>query len=189
MHIPIDLQMGNSLTQFHASPLALQSWFRQFTILFQRCMMQYLRRIDLILMNLILTIIIAVFVSCGIWHQIGTNQSSVAVRTPSLFFASVTQGIVASLQTISSFPTERSIILRERAAGAYNVSAYFMARTCADFLTTSWSTTLFCAIVYPTIGYQRTFLSLPSTTIILLSTHCHYAHLHLPVLSHHLSSL
>jgi hypothetical protein len=147
--------MGTSLPQFHASPLALQSWCRQFTVLFQRCMMQYLRRVDLIVMNLALTVILSVFISCGIWHQIGTNQSSVAVRTPSLFFACVTQGIVASLQTISSFPIERAIILRERAAGAYNVSAYFMARTCADFLTTSWGPTLFCAIVYPTIGYQR----------------------------------
>ena len=155
MHVPVDLEMGTSLPQFHASPLALQSWCRQFTVLFQRCMMQYLRRVDLIVMNLALTVILSVFISCGIWHQIGTNQSSVAVRTPSLFFACVTQGIVASLQTISSFPIERAIILRERAAGAYNVSAYFMARTCADFLTTSWGPTLFCAIVYPTIGYQR----------------------------------
>ena len=153
--VPVDLEMGTSLPQFHASPLALQSWCRQFTVLFQRCMMQYLRRVDLIFMNLVLTIVIAVFISCGIWHQIGTNQASVVVRTPSLFFACVTQGIVASLQTISSFPTERAIILRERAAGAYNVSAYFMARTCADFLTTLWGTTLFCAIVYPTVGYQR----------------------------------
>jgi len=84
----------------------------------------------------------------------GNSQSSVTKRVPSLFFACVTQGIVASLQTISRFPAERAIILRERAAGSYHVSAYFAARSVVDFASTAWGTTLFCAIVYPTIGYQ-----------------------------------
>lgn len=152
--VPVDLMKGMDKTQYLENQLTFRSWWMQFKILFIRCGTQYLRRTDIILMNLILTIIMAIFVSCGVWYQIGTSQTSIAKRTPSLFFASVTQGIVASLQTISSFPAERAIILRERAAGAYHVSAYFGAKTCVDFLTTAWGTTLFCAIVYPTIGYQ-----------------------------------
>jgi ATP-binding cassette, subfamily G (WHITE), member 2 len=32
------------------------------------------------------------------------------------------------VQTINSFPRERALILRERAAGTYKISAYFMAK-------------------------------------------------------------
>lgn len=154
--VPVDLMTGVDKGEYHSRVATIESWFSQFTILFQRSFQQYYRRTDIILLNLITTVIVAVFISCGIWYQIGTTQTSIATRVPSLFFACVTQGIVAALQTISSFPTERAIILRERAAGAYDVSAYFLAKTVTDLLSQSWAPTLFCAIVYPTIGYQNT---------------------------------
>jgi ATP-binding cassette subfamily G (WHITE) protein 2 len=132
----------------------LSRWWEQFKVLTRRCLQQYIRRTDIILLNLVGTVLLAVFVSCGIWQNIGTTQTSVATRIPSLFFACVTQGILASLQCISSFPSERAIVMRERAAGAYYVSSYFLAKTITDVLCQIWGPTIFCAIVYPTIGYQ-----------------------------------
>ncbi len=153
--VPIDLTLGSNLL-FESKEFSFNGWWIEFCTLFRRSGMQYLRRTDIIFMNLIVTIIIAIFVSCGIWHQIGNDQKSIVTRVPSLFFACVTQGIVASLQCISSFPAERAIILRERAAGAYHVSAYFLAKSLVDILSVSWGPSVFCAIVYPTIGYQNT---------------------------------
>lgn len=49
---------------------------------------------------------------------------SVNKRQAVLFFCVINQGIFASLQTINSFPSERALALRERAAGTYHVSAY-----------------------------------------------------------------
>lgn len=46
--------------------------------------------------------------------------------------------------------------MRERAAGAYYVSSYFLAKTLTDMVCQLWGPTVFCAIVYPTIGYQGT---------------------------------
>ena len=152
--VPVDLNLGLNKVKFREHEFGFKAWFAQFLTLTKRSWLQYARRTDIILMNFVLIVIISIFVSCGIWYQIGTGQSSIATRGPSLFFAAVTQGIVASLQTISRFPAERAIILRERAAGSYHVSAYFAARSVVDFVSTLWGTTLFCAIVYPTIGYQ-----------------------------------
>jgi len=105
-------------------------------------------------MNLVTVIIMSIFISFGSWYQIGNTQDSVLKRVPSLFFCCVCQGIVAALQCISSFPLERAIILRERAAGAYYVSAYFLAKSTVDIFSVSWGPMIFCAIVYPSIGYQ-----------------------------------
>jgi len=100
--------------------------------------------------------LLAFFIGFGIWNQIGTNQSSIVTRIPSLFFCSVSQGVLASLQTINAFPKERAVMLRERAAGSYYVSAYYMSKTIVDFATNFISPTIFSIIVYFCIGYQNT---------------------------------
>jgi ATP-binding cassette subfamily G (WHITE) protein 2 len=96
--VPVNLNVGSHLELKSMSVASLMSWKHQFVVLFQRSMQQYLRRKNIILMNFIITIIMAIFVSCGAWKDIGTTQGSVVLRTPSLFFASVSQGIVAALQ-------------------------------------------------------------------------------------------
>ena len=150
--VPVNLSFGfdkPSLTREGAS-----SWIAQFCILFQRNMHQYWRRKDIILMSFMVTILLAIFVGLGVWHNIGNNQLSIKKRVPSLFFACVTQGIVAALQSINSFPAERAVMLRERSAGTYYISSYFMAKTAKDFLTNLWQPILFTCIVYFLIGYQ-----------------------------------
>jgi hypothetical protein len=152
--VPVDLSLGIDKSFYASKRIAVDNWMSQFVILFRRSFQQYYRRSDIILMNFIMTVIMAFFVGSGIWHFIGDDQKSIKKRVPSLFFACVTQGIIASFQCISSFPSERAIVLRERASGAYFVSAYFAAKTVVDVLTQLWGPCLFTVIVYFMIGYQ-----------------------------------
>lgn len=150
--VPVNLSLGLDKDFYDRD--SMRSWWDQFTILFQRNMQQYFRNTDIIFMNVVLTVLLAVFIGRGLWYQIGTGQESLQTRVPSLFFACVTQGIVGSLQAINSFPAERAIMLRERQAGTYQVSSYFMAKTATDILTQLWPPMLFTCIVYFLIGYQ-----------------------------------
>ena len=152
LEVPVNLSFGFDKPSF--SKEGASSWVAQFSILFQRNMQQYWRRKDIIFMSFVVTVLLAVFIGLGVWHNIGNNQLSVKKRVPSLFFACVTQGIVASLQSINSFPAERALMLRERSAGTYYVSSYFMAKTAKDFVTNLWQPMLFTCIVYFLIGYQ-----------------------------------
>jgi ABC-type multidrug transport system ATPase subunit len=150
--VPIDLTLGEDKPAFiHHGTV---SWLIQFSILCKRNLTQYLRRPNIIFMNLIVTLLLATFISQGIWKNIGLTQDSIPTRLPSLFFACVTQGVVASLQNVNNFPGERALMLRERQAGAYTVSAYFMAKTVSDMITTIWPPIIFTCLVYPEIGYQ-----------------------------------
>lgn len=150
--VPIDLTLGED------KPLLMGgdsvSWLTQFSVLFNRNLTQYSRRHTLIFMNLAVTLLLATFISQGIWKDIGTTQLSIATRLPSLFFACVFQGVTASLQSVNNFPGERALMLRERQSGAYSVSAYFMAKTMTDMLTQLWPPVIFTCLVYPEIGYQ-----------------------------------
>eukprot|EP01034_Spumella_vulgaris_P039627 gene39627-48969_t len=150
---PVDLSMGYDKQLFEEDAGAT-SWWNQFTVLTQRNFQQFIRRPDIILMNFVANTVLALFICLGIWKQIGTDQASIATRAPSLFFTCVCQGVLGSLQCINSFPGERAIMLRERAAGTYHVSAYFSAKSFVDITTSLWSPILFSCIVYFAIGYQ-----------------------------------
>ncbi len=86
--------------------------------------------------------------------QIGNFQDSIQRRTPLIFFSCVNQGIFSSLMTTNSFPAERNLILRERAAGTYFVSAYFLSKTTVETLCTAPASIVFSAIVYWLSGLQ-----------------------------------
>lgn len=55
---------------------------------------------------------------------------------------------------INSFPSERMLVLRERAAGTYYASAYFMAKITSDTAVQLPVPVIFSAIVYFMIGLQ-----------------------------------
>ena len=44
------------------------------------------------------------------------------------------QGIFGALSVINTFPSERVLVLRERAAGTYSASAYFVAKSSVDLV-------------------------------------------------------
>lgn len=120
---PVNLSLGMEKDMDITS--GSRSWLDQYVILVQRNWQTYARGSDLIVMNFLVTCLLAVFIGSGLWYQIGVNQLSVTKRVPSLFFICITQGIVGSLQSINSFPGERAIMLRERAAGTYRVRSRF----------------------------------------------------------------
>lgn len=129
-------------------------WYLQFYILLRRNIYFHICRYDLLFMNLLITVVIAIFVSGSVWKDIGLHKASSSRRQPALFYCVIHQGIVSSLQGTHTFPLERSTMLRERAAGMYCVSAYFLAKTVADMLVQLIPPIVFSLIVYPVIGYQ-----------------------------------
>lgn len=161
--VPIRLDYGCGMDDFAAR--RVQPWLWQFLVLTHRNLMEKLRRWDIVAMNIAITIIVAVFIACGAWYQIGTYQDSIAKRNSILFFTIIHQGVVSSLQGTYGFPMERALMLRERAAGEYYVSAYFIAKTAIDSTFQLIAPFFFTAIVYPLIGLNQTA---PNKALIFL---------------------
>eukprot|EP01038_Epipyxis_sp_PR26KG_P005768 gene5768-7964_t len=133
---------------------AAQPWHMQFLVLLQRALHSHLRRWDILLINIAVTLILGTFICESVWANIGTHKASSAKRQASLFFCVIHQGVLASLQSIFTFPMERALMLRERAAGSYNVSSYFLSKTLADTIVQIINPIIFTCLVYPSIGYQ-----------------------------------
>ena len=148
--VPLNLDFGVEMDDFSAR--AVQPWVWQLIVLTHRNMMEKIRRWDIVAMNIFITCIVATFIACGAWFQIGNGDDSIPKRNGILFFTVIHQGVVSSLQGTYAFPMERAIMLRERAAGAYYVSAYFLAKTGVDSLFQLLAPIVFTAFVYPIIG-------------------------------------
>jgi ATP-binding cassette subfamily G (WHITE) protein 2 len=129
------------------------SWWHQFTILLQRCFKEQIRSRSVIITTMIQSILMAILIGT-VFLQIGDSQSSIVRRQPVLFFCVINQGIFSALTLINSFPKERTLVLRERAAGTYYVSAYFLAKNMAEMATQVIAPMVFSLIVYFLVGLQ-----------------------------------
>lgn len=142
-------------------------WSHQFAVLFRRTVKEQMRKKNMLYVSIVQTICMAVLVGCT-WLQIGITPASLAKRAPSLFFCTINQGMFGALMVINSFPAERTLSLRERAAGSYYVSAYFLAKTLAETIFQTIVPVLFSSVVYFLIGYQP----LPGKFFIFLAFMC-----------------
>jgi ABC-type multidrug transport system ATPase subunit/ABC-type multidrug transport system permease subunit len=122
-------------------------WLTQFSILFKRSLMITLRSKTTIFLQLVQAILMGLLVGAAFFH-IGHGQKSVTRRQPLLFFCVVNQGVFGALLVVNSFPSERAVVVRERMAGTFNVSAYFTAKVLAEGLVQLLYPTAFSVSVY-----------------------------------------
>ncbi|CAM6115385.1 unnamed protein product [Calypogeia fissa] len=129
-------------------------WHRQFYVLLNRGYKEQYRKKNVVITQLIQSIITALLIG-GVFFQIGHHQNSTTRRQPVLFFCVINQGVFGALTVINSFPSERVLILRERAAGMYYSSAYYMAKITAETTCQVLSPIVFSMVVYWMVGFQH----------------------------------
>jgi ATP-binding cassette subfamily G (WHITE) protein 2 len=126
------------------------SWLHQFKVLTRRCMLDNLRSWPILVTLMVQNTIMAILIG-GAFFQVGNEPLK---RQALMFFVVINQGVFAALSVINSFPSERLLVLRERAAGTYNVSAYFLAKNVADLILQIPGPIVFSPIVYFMAGLQ-----------------------------------
>ena len=130
-------------------------WSAQTAILFHRSMREQWRKRRVTLISLAQSLLMAVLIGTAFLF-IGTSQTAVSKRQSVLFFCAVNQGVFGALMVINSFPSERSLTLRERASGTYYVSAYFVSKMVAETVTQLPIPILFSFTVYWLVGFAST---------------------------------
>ncbi|XAR64816.1 hypothetical protein NMG60_11008668 [Bertholletia excelsa] len=107
------------------------SWWEQFSILFRRGLKE--RRHDYFSW-LRITQVLATAAILGLlwWQSGGDGPTALQDQAGLLFFIAVFWGFFPVFTAIFSFPQERAMLNKERAADMYRLSAYFVARTTSD---------------------------------------------------------
>ncbi|PQM35822.1 ABC transporter G family member 22 isoform X1 [Prunus yedoensis var. nudiflora] len=129
------------------------SWWEQFSILFCRGIKE--RRHDYFSW-LRITQVLATAVILGLlwWQSDSNNPKGLEDQAGLLFFIAVFWGFFPVFTAIFTFPQERAMLTKERAADMYRLSAYFVARTTSDLPLDLLLPVLFLVIVYFMAGLR-----------------------------------
>ncbi|CAM0870864.1 unnamed protein product [Alopecurus aequalis] len=129
------------------------SWCQQYSILFCRGLKE--RRHDY-LSWMRITQVIATSIILGLlwWHSDPTTPKGLQDQAGLLFFIAVFWGFFPVFTAIFTFPQERAMLNKERAADMYKLSAYFLARTTSDLPLDLSLPVVFMVIVYFMAGLK-----------------------------------
>ncbi|XP_022935198.1 ABC transporter G family member 22-like isoform X1 [Cucurbita moschata] len=129
------------------------SWWEQYSILFRRGIKE--RRHEYFSW-LRITQVLATAIILGLlwWHSDSSTPKGLQDQAGLLFFIAVFWGFFPVFTAIFTFPQERAMLSKERAADMYRLSAYFLARTTSDLPLDLLLPILFLLVVYFMAGLR-----------------------------------
>lgn len=151
------------------------NWLIQFSVIFIRACHRHWRQRIVFWTNILSVIIVSIFVGYGSWHNLGNSTLNLGKRPAVIFYCVIHQGLVYSYQGTHAFPLERAVMLRERQAGSYRVSAYFLGKCFADLITQIPGPIIFSLIVYPLVGLNNSSPQKFRNFILLMVLSCNAA--------------
>ena len=139
-------------------------WATQFGVLTHRCLKNS-RSAIFTPLNLIKSAALGVIAGL-LWFQLENTERNVQDRSSFFFFAMTFWVFDAMFTSLMSFPSERSVILKERASASYHLSAYFAAKTLSEA-----PTRLSLPFIFMTISFWMADLN-PRFTVFVGTTGC-----------------
>ncbi|KAJ1813043.1 hypothetical protein LPJ56_003600 [Coemansia sp. RSA 2599] len=113
-------------------PPPMNKWHREFWILLKRDL-SLVRRNTSLLYGLLAQCLSFIIFLGFVFFQLGTDQASVQNRVGALFMFSVLCSFPVIFPVVSIVMTGRSVLLRERSAGTYRMTSYFLAKVFSFF--------------------------------------------------------
>lgn len=103
-----------------------------------------------------------------LWFQMEYTESRVFDRSSYFFFTMTFWVFDAMFQSFMAFPTERDVVLKERASGSYQLSAYFMGKTTSEMPARLVLPMLYMIISFWMASISNEFSMFVATTLISL---------------------
>ncbi|XP_035545601.1 ABC transporter G family member 22-like isoform X2 [Juglans regia] len=170
--IPIPLDEDVKLKVSYPKRQWGASWWEQYSILFWRGIKE--RRHEYFSWLRITQVLSTAFILGLLWWQSDSNSpKGVQEQAGLLFFIGVFWGFFPVFTAIFTFPQERAMLSKERAADMYRLSAYFVARTTSDLPLDLVLPVLFLLVVYFMAGLRLSagpfFLSLLTVFLCIVA--------------------
>lgn len=103
-----------------------------------------------------------------LWFQMDYTESRVFDRSSYFFFTMTFWVFDAMFQSFLTFPSERNVVLKERASGSYQLSAYFMGKTTSEMPARLVLPLLYMIISFWMASISTKFFMFVATTFISL---------------------
>ncbi|XP_076471095.1 uncharacterized protein LOC143301001 isoform X2 [Babylonia areolata] len=125
-------------------------WLTQYLQLTLRTFRQSRTRI-LSKLKIIESVVLCVLVSL-VWFQLPRTEETLRDRMGVIFFTIIHWGFTPLFDAVSSFPMEKVIIHKERSAGWYRLSAYYLAKMTSELPLIIVQPAIFVVVSYWCVG-------------------------------------
>ncbi len=109
-------------------------------------------------MNIIQTLLVTA-ICLLFWFRMRRAEDTLNDRLGALFFFNVYWAFVGVFAAIYTFPSERAVLNKDRASGAYRLSAYYIAKTTVEMPADLLYPLVFTVICYWGVGFNPSFTS------------------------------
>jgi ABC-type multidrug transport system ATPase subunit/ABC-type multidrug transport system permease subunit len=144
------------------------SWFTQFRVLSIRSMRQ--RRSRVLKPIQLQQLAALIFISSVFWFQMARTEATIGDRLGGLFFFNLLWSVVSMFSTLFAFPSERAVLNKDRASGAYRLSAYYVAKTLVETPAECIYPLIFSVIVYWVVGLRSSAAGFLIFVVILMAS-------------------
>ncbi|SPO28993.1 related to ATP-binding cassette, sub-family G, member 2 [Ustilago trichophora] len=131
------------------------TWFNELAVLTHRNAMLVFKDPTIVFasfgQNLVLLIIIGFA-----FFRLSNDQGGALARIGALFIVPVNASFAVLFPILAIFPLQRNIMLRERSAGTYRISSFYLSKILTEVPNQLFQRILFYAIVYWMIGLRQT---------------------------------
>lgn len=149
------------------------NWLKELYILTERTTIETLRNPVLLFGALGQTVVLLIIIGFA-FFRLGYDQPDVIARIGILFFIPVNASFAVLFPIINVFPLSRQIMRRERFAGLYRTSSFYLARMFVEVPSQILQRILFYVILYWMVGLQasaaRFFIFLAINQIQILTS-------------------
>ncbi|XP_025089507.1 ABC transporter G family member 21-like isoform X1 [Pomacea canaliculata] len=104
-----------------------------------------------------------------LWFQIERTHETIKERMGYLFFMSTYWSFMPMFDALTSFPPERPVVRKERAAGAYRLSAFYFAKMSSELPLIFVMPSLFITITYWMGGFRGVSQYFATWAILVLN--------------------
>merc|ERR1712137_1367000 len=158
-----------------AKPPAMPGRIMQTYLITKRSMMNTQGNPGYLIGKTIQAVVMAIAIAI-LWWQIDNDQSAIQDRAGVVFIVLLSSAFPEAMGGLLIFPQEREIFRRERRAGMYPLSAYYLGKQIAEFPLQVMMPALFATVVYWLVGLPSewwiygTFLSLVMLMAVCVSS-------------------
>lgn len=141
------------------------SWISEFTTLLSRAFLSVTREPRTTKVAIMQAVIMGVV--CGsVFYGIENTQQGIRDLQGVLFFCTLNNAFMALSAVVILFHEDKQVFNRERNAGAYRVSSYFMAKTSAELPLTLIPICIYTLICYWMIGLKNDAEVTATSTVV-----------------------